>query len=458
MKTRLMLVVCFVTFSVFSSTDDKKIERKGETTVSVLDFGAKGDGVADDSDAFQKAIAFCIEKGKILYVPKTKNSYYLGKTIRVSLSKNDKIKIVSNKAVIMPGNLENKSAYNLTSFKEHIFLSIGRKINSIKKIENEEELLGTEISISGLVFDGKNQKYAEQILSYDNDIFIGVQFIAEKVNIADCVFRNIFGYGLRIHQVTDSKIQRCKFINVGGRGATPFANKIDLDGLGDAIYHAQVNKNGNVLIENCQIQGKRYNNKRSRCAITFEYSTASYKVNLNKLDITGYAKCLHIEETAPSIFHIDNVSMDDFNFGIANVLNDESEIFMNNCSVKVGLNDGNDNGDALAFLNYRSKAKIYVNKSVLNFNGRKFAYQSVVGLKKVENSTINGNNTNLFFADGNTTFSSCKFNNFGGDKPSFSSNNPKDEYTIEDSQFSGLPASKVKGGNAKVVIRRSKNR
>lgn len=457
MNVKLLLLLGFFSFSVFSLGMKKKIIKITDDTISVLSFGAVGDGITDDSDAFQKAIVYCVNNNKVLYVPKTKNSYSLAKTIRVELSKNNKIKIVSNQAVIMPGNLENKTAYNLTSFKEHIFLSIGRKINSIKKIEGAEENLGTEIEISGLTFDGNKQKYAERILSFDNDIYIATQFIAEKVKLTNCIFKNIFGYGVRIHEVSDSKIEHCKFLNVGGRGATPFANNIDFDGFGDAIYHAKVNVNANILINDCQFIGKKYNNKRSRCAITFEYSDYPYKVNLEKLNISGYAKCLHIEEAAATIFQIKNVKMEDFNFGIANVLNDKTQIFLDNCNIKVGLNDGNDNGDALAFLNYMSAAKIYVNKSTLNFNGKHNAYQSAVGLSKVESSTINGNNTNFFFADGSTLFSNCKFINFGGSQMSFMSNNPENLYLIEDSIFLGIPLSTIKGSNVKLVIKRSKD-
>lgn len=449
----LVLLGCLSFFITSFGINKNKI-KYAETSVSVLDFGAVGDGITDDSDAFQKAIIYCIKNEKILYVPKTKHNYSLTKTIRVELSKNDKIKIISNNAVILPVDLENRSAYNLTSFKEHIFISIGRKINSIRKIEKPQENSGTEIDISGLIFDGRKNKYNEKILSFDNDIYIGAQLIAEKVRLSDCTFKNIFGYGVRIHEVSDSRIEHCKFINVGGRGGTPFANNIDFDGFGDAIYHAKVNGDANILISDCKISGKKYNDKRSRCAITFEYSEFPYKVNLEKLDISGYAKCLHIEEVAATIFHIKDVKMTDFNFGIANVLNNKTEIFLNNCTLNVGFNDGNDNGDALAFLNYRSFAKIYVSNSKLNFNGRHRAYQSAVGLAEVKNSTINGNNTNFFFADGNTVFSRCKFVNFGGPHESFKSNHSNNVYTIEDSKFFGTSLSSITGNNVKVIITR----
>jgi hypothetical protein len=452
MNMKLIVIFSFISFSVFSM-NNIVIKKNGNDSVSVLDFGAIGNGTVDDSDAFQKAIIYCIRTKQILYVPKTSKSYNLNKTIRVSLSRGEKIKIISNEAIITPKITDISTAFKLTSFKEHVFISIGREFSSINSIESSEENEGTEIDISGLVLDGLNQEITENVTSYNNDIYIGAQFVAEKVSIQNCVFKNIFGYGVRIHKVSDSKIKKCKFIDVGGRGLTPFANQSDLDAFGDAIFHAKVNANANIVIEDCGFYGKKNNNKRSRSALTFEFSLFPYKVNLKKLDIQGFAKCLHIEETAVTVFELENVKMRDFNFGIVNVLNDATEVYLNNCAVNVGLNDGNDSGDALAFLNYMSSAKIYVNNSLLDFNGKPGAYQSAVGLVKVENSTINGNNTNFFFADGSTVFRHCKFINFGGSGMSFFSNNPKNSYQIKDSTFKGNSISTIKASNVELLIK-----
>lgn len=437
MNVRFLLLVCLLYSSIsmfsFSSQNDVLLEDK----ISVLDFGAHGDGIVDDSEAFEKAILYCIKNQKTLYIPKTEQSYNLNKTIRVELLKGQKIKIISNKARITPKITDTKSAYKLTPFKEHIFISIGRKINSIYKIENAAENRGTEIFISGLIIDGIQQDVTKNVTSFEDDIYIAAQFVSEKVIVENCIFRNILGYGLRIHDVLNSNIRKCEFINVGGRGYTQFANKVDMDGFGDAIYHAKVHENAKIVIKDCFFEGKINNKKRSRSALTFEYSTLPYNVSVSNVDIQGYAKCLHIEETAKTIFRLDNVKLRDFNFAIANVLNDSSIIYLSNSIVKVGFNDGNDNGDALAFLNYHSNAKIYVNDSELDFKGKKNAYQSAVGLVKVERSTINGNNTNFFFADGNTIFSYCKFVNFGGEQMSFFSYDKSLKYKIENSKFIG---------------------
>ena len=425
--------ILFLYKNVFLDNKQKK-EAIGES-VSVLTFGAKGNGLNDDTEAFEKAIIYCIKNNKVCSVPKTANSYNIASTIRIALEPDQSIKIVSNGAVIKPlASPLNKSAYNLTLYKEHIFLSIGKEIDSFG-VEMFSRSANTSISISGLVLDGSNLKEQFATTTFDTDIFIGLQVLAENVNISNCVFQNIYGYGLRVHNVKNSTITNSRFVNVGGRGGTEFAQKTDKDALGDGIYHSLVKKDGIINIRDCSFKGKKIQNKRSRSAITFEYSTQPYKINLDKLNISGFAKCIHIEEVSPTIVHIDQVKMSDFNMGIANVLNNQSSIFFNNVNMEIGTGDGNESGDALAFLNYQSTAKIYVNNSVLDFNGRKEAYQSAVGLTKVENSTIKGNGTNFFFADGSTVFNNCIFVGFGGKGMSFFSNNGKSSYQILNSTF-----------------------
>jgi hypothetical protein len=206
---------------------------------------------------------------------------------------------------------------------------------------------------------------------------------------------------------------------VGGRGGTPTAQKIDRDAFGDGVHFSMVKADGKVTIQNCSFNGLKTQGRRSRSAITFEFSNQPYAAFVTNVSISGFAKCMHIEESAATTVNLDQVRMSDFNFGIVNVLNDRSVVSLNNVKMDVGISDGNDGGDALAFLNYRSKAKIYVANSYLNFNGKKQSYQSAPGLVKVRNTIINGNNTNFFFADGSTVFDHCTFVAFGGNGPSF---------------------------------------
>lgn len=416
-----------------------------ETFVSVKTFGAKGDGHTDDAGAIEKTIVYCIKNNLICWIPKTTKSYQIGSTIRVSLEPGQIIRISSDGAVIKPlAPPINKSAYNLTHFREHVFLSIGKVVNSIQTTEFFNQSLNTSVKITGLVFDGSNLKTVFASSSPETDIFIGLQLLAENVSVDNCTFRNIYGYGMRVHNVKNSTITNCNFNDVGGRGATMFGQGVDLDGIGDGIYHAMVKKDGLITIKNCTFTGKKTQGKRSRSALTFEYSTQPYRINLTALDISGFAKCIHIEEKAATVVNIDNVSMSDFNAGIANVLNDQSVVYFNKVNISTGLPDGNENGDALAFLNYESKAKIYVRNSVLNFKGRPEAYQSAVGLVSVDSSTIDGNLTNFFFADGSTVFNKCTFVNFGGKGKSFASNR-NGKYELMNCIFKNSPSIHAQG-------------
>jgi hypothetical protein len=421
--TSFIAIFSLISLTSFGCEGIKFQDGDNSQTVSVLSLGAKGDGVSDDAPALQKAISYCIQNRKVCYIPKTSRFYNIRSTVRVPLEPGQSIKITSNGAIIKPvGPLNSSGAFKLTSFNENIFLSIGKQLPSVKDPAVLKLSEGTAIDITGLIIDGSYLQEVPAPTNFNTPILMGIQALAETVNMSDCTFQNIYGYGMTIYNVKNSKLNNCKFLNVGGRGATPFAQKIDRDAFGDGVHYTLVKADGVITIQNCIFNGKKVQNKRSRSAITFEYSTLPYKVFLTNDKIAGFAAGIHIEETAPTVVRANNIDIRDCNFDLVNVLNNSSVIYLDHSRLDVGFSDGNDNGDAQAFLNYRSKAQIFVNNSYLNFNGRKQAYQSTPGLVKVENSTINGNQTNLFFADGSTVFTGCTFIGFGGAGKSFSGN------------------------------------
>lgn len=57
------------------------VQDKLRETVSVTDYGAVGDGVTDDTPAFQKALAYCVGARKSLYVPTPPNEYKITATL-----------------------------------------------------------------------------------------------------------------------------------------------------------------------------------------------------------------------------------------------------------------------------------------------------------------------------------------------------------------------------------------
>ena len=57
------------TFVTPGSTEDRSIKDRASDIVNVQDFGAKGDGTTDDTDAFQAAAAKAAQDGAVVYVP-----------------------------------------------------------------------------------------------------------------------------------------------------------------------------------------------------------------------------------------------------------------------------------------------------------------------------------------------------------------------------------------------------
>lgn len=59
----------------------RTVQSKLRESVSVMDFGAKGDGVTDDSPAFTAALAWARDNGKLITVPWTPTYYNLATTV-----------------------------------------------------------------------------------------------------------------------------------------------------------------------------------------------------------------------------------------------------------------------------------------------------------------------------------------------------------------------------------------
>ena len=62
---------------------ERTVDKRLEERVSVFDFGAKGDGVTNDTPAFQAAIDYCQDNNKVLYIPSY--TYFLNKTANLTI-------------------------------------------------------------------------------------------------------------------------------------------------------------------------------------------------------------------------------------------------------------------------------------------------------------------------------------------------------------------------------------
>ncbi len=211
-------------------------------------FGAKGDGVTDDSGAFVSAIEQAMTLGKKVYLA---NNYYLG----------SKVTIESNSSLIIEGQNVFNHGYSADTEKSVIIAPNGFEIYSCVSIRNVKfknygvQVKGVRSEIKDCIFyycpDGISLTYdgttwhGEVII--DNNFFDhctrGVNFIMNSSNrtYSDCMVRNnIFVYGnIGINGTAHATIISNNHI---------YSNRsIDLYGDNNLITHNYFDNNGTLL-------------------------------------------------------------------------------------------------------------------------------------------------------------------------------------------------------------------
>ncbi len=443
MKT--ILLGCFLFLYAFAYAQD---------TTSVLKFGAKGDGVTDNTAALTKAFNYCIENNKTCYIPKSDKSYIIQNTVHLPLQSRKNLIIKSNGATIELGAPESFKGYlvwKLTPmFKEIALFSFGpaASTQSLKTGFLKENQ--SSVSITGLMFKGSKLNFTPKV--QPNQLIVsGLDISVDKVSLDDLSFMDLQGYGLRSFSAKNLQIRNVQMFNVGGRGSFP-----KTDAFGDGIYISVLKKDATVLIDGAKITGAVIDNRRSRSGITFEFSTQPYTANINNSTISRFAKALHFEEAAPASIEIKNCNFSEFNYGIAMVANKQSVLNISNSTLICSGTDGVEPGDGGPTINTNNGGTINFYNSTINLNGKKHAYITMVGVKLLKNCTINGNNKNPYFGDGTSTFDSCNFVDFGG--PSFSFfawGQNISTFNIINSKFTGGGPVNAQGQRVNLEIRNS---
>lgn len=190
--------------NTFSPKTDKNFtypqENLAVNQISVLSFGAKGDGVTDDSRAIQDCINFGVKNNKTIYIPKTSAFYLLdckqlfgdestamAPTVKVALEMKSGMRILSNGATL-------KIKEGISSLKKPTPM---RMFFSNNFLEN--------ISFNGLILDmnGQNNLISPNLPKSSNN-FTQAQIIfsgtkgntaagANNVIIENCQFINNAG-------------------------------------------------------------------------------------------------------------------------------------------------------------------------------------------------------------------------------------------------------------------------
>jgi len=209
--------------NVLSVMSDGKMKSTSipEGWVNVKDFGAKGDGITDDTQAIQSAIDYAIVDRKPVYFPD--GTYIVSSSINIdipSINNYKWFKIFSDGAKI-------KSASEFT----------GDQVMGIKKSFTQDETL---IWIDGLIFEGNHyingldflpdepanslthptyNPYVQRI-NVSNCIFqnnyIGLRFSGNTLRVLNSVFRDNFMGTLLIDAANNNSFFGCSFRNNDG--------------------------------------------------------------------------------------------------------------------------------------------------------------------------------------------------------------------------------------------------
>ena len=175
------------------------VQAKLAQTVSVKDFGAKGDGTTDDTSSIQAALTYLGVNGGRLYFPT--GTYLISSTLTASATTYKELIIYGDGGASVVNAPMNAPIFNITSNNVHI--------------ENME-------------FNGSQANYA----TYTNStLFVGSNTLGTFLNLNLKYFRA----GINIQNTSMASIERCHISNcvygiscviVGG--AVPFINLVNI--------------------------------------------------------------------------------------------------------------------------------------------------------------------------------------------------------------------------------------
>jgi hypothetical protein len=159
--------------------------------LNVLDYGATGDGVTDDSDAINAALVAA--ENNSLYFPA--GTYLCDDTLLV----------YSNTKLIGAG-------YNSTTI-------LAGALGGTKQLLVNEDTGGAQfvypnsnISLDGIYFDGDDQTYPAEYVSFQK---------TENVSVSNCRFRGSHYLGLGFAGCRNILVQNCVFTQIGNPVVTP---------------------------------------------------------------------------------------------------------------------------------------------------------------------------------------------------------------------------------------------
>lgn len=361
-------------------------------------YGAIGDGVSDDTDAFQKAVNF----GNVI----ARNKYKISSTILISksstISGNGTLVDESDDELFMCENVNGVTISNLT-------------------IESKSDYIGTK---NQLYFKGCNNIILDKLTITNTNASVCILFDASNnCNVIDTVLHNYYEYGIRcINECSNITIEKCLIENCLSIETPNYA--ISLYGVfGESV----TTKATNLVAKNCHIKNFKWHaidahgglnvfiidnviecgnnepyiainvsDRRSQCdgvtisdnKIIGNNSATGYCISVaivnNGIVSGNYIKNWDKDEATPA-----NTSGHFYSNGGVNIL------FINNICIGVKKNTFWLVGTNIKIINniFRYNIGIYIDSGfILNGNGELAIIENTfIGLK--ESGKINNNNT-----------------------------------------------------------------
>ncbi|ASZ10697.1 glycoside hydrolase family 55 protein [Chitinophaga pendula] len=260
------------------------IITKGQVALNVKTFGAKGDGLSDDS----KAIIACINAAK------QTNGRVLIPFGRYKLSSAIDINMEGVNSIVIEGQLDKNGSKPLLFATSFTDVLVFKGSTSVAK----GELIIRNISVKG-----NNVPYSSQHPYYDKAAIykfgIGILNL-RTVKVSNCIISDIYGEGLYVGSKLfyktpiENRFVNCEIDNVkisDTWGLNPNADGGEYDEYGDGIYISHVKKG---FIKNCQVINNLSKTKQvGRAGIVLEYNVENFLIQHNT--VSGYDRNIHLE-------------------------------------------------------------------------------------------------------------------------------------------------------------------
>ena len=336
----------FIPISISSLGSSRTISSYGVISIvfNVKDFGAKGDGVTNDTQAIQNAIdAARAVGGGIVYFPR--GIYMVDRLTRIS-------------NITLKGKLDAVLMLNPQGKKQ-----VNQQSGIIYMTTSKYSI--TNVTIEGLIFDGNKEAqdptpidiglrskahYALFRIWRDPD----QPYLAERITIKDCIFRNGIAAGIELEGVNHVTLENVQLIN---NGHFKIGDDGKLVAVADGIYIAGSNfkainvtavdnADTGITLEGMEIWGYA---RISNCTIKGKHTTGiavainDYQLTVGRTashDVLIENSYIEIEDRDMSIYAQETTAINIWVYKKDKELPSPYNIIIKNCTIIGGIMRG----------------------------------------------------------------------------------------------------------------------